>query len=198
MKNMKRTIQIACSLAGILLFAAIAFAEEAAHGGGHSAEITFWGDWFPRLVNFAIISVVLVYFLRKPTRDFFKNRTLEIENSIKQSQEARDQAVKALADMERKVRETEAEARAMVVDAQARGEKDKQALVEEGKRLAKDIQEQVKVGIEIEVQKAKADLATEAALLSVELAEGTIKKTISKQDHERIVKEYISKVGGRA
>ena len=198
MTTKKKIISILYSLTGTLLFAAIAFAEEAAHGGGHSTEITFWGDWFPRLVNFAIISVVLVYFLRKPTRDFFKNRTLEIENSIKQSQEARDQAVKALADMERKVRETEAEARAMVVDAQARGEKDKQALVEEGKRLAKDIQEQVKVGIEIEVQKAKADLATEAALLSVELAEGTIKKTISKQDHERIVKEYISKVGGRA
>lgn len=166
--------------------------------GGGSSEITFMGDWFPRLVNFAIISIVLVYFLRKPTRDFFKNRTLEIENSLKQSREARDQAMKALADMERKVTEMESETRTLVLDAQARGEKDKAALVEEGKRLAKDIQEQVKAGIEIEMQKAKADLATEAAALSMELAEGTIRKSIGKQDHERIVKEYISKVGGRA
>ncbi|MDH4163483.1 MAG: ATP synthase F0 subunit B [Nitrospirota bacterium] len=196
MTTKKNITAILITLAGMLVLAT--GSAPASSGGGGNAEITFWGDWFPRLVNFAIISIVLVYFLRKPTRDFFKNRTIEIQNSIKQSQEAREQAMKALADMERKVRETEAEARSLVADAQARGEKDKQALVEEGKRLAKDIQEQVKVGIELEVQKAKADLAMEAALLSVELAEGTIKKTISKQDHERIVKEYISKVGGRA
>ena len=32
------------------------------------------GDWLPRLVNFAIIAGVVVYFTRKPIRDFFKNR----------------------------------------------------------------------------------------------------------------------------
>ena len=191
--TMKKNIVALLSSLAVIGACTAAFASS----GGHSEEITFMGDWFPRLVNFAIISIVLVYFLRKPTRDFFKNRTLEIENSIKQSQDAREQAVKALADMERKIKEMETETRAMVADAQVRGEKDKQALIEEGKRLAKDIQEQVKTGIEIEVAKAKADLATEAAILSVELAEGTIKKTIAKQDHERIVKEYISKVGGR-
>jgi F0F1-type ATP synthase membrane subunit b/b' len=85
----------------------------------------------------------------------------------------------------------------MIADAQARGENDKQALIEEGKKIAKDIQEQVKVGIDIEVQKAKADLVVEAAALAVDLAEGRIRDKIGKQDHERIVKEYISSVGGR-
>jgi F0F1-type ATP synthase membrane subunit b/b' len=60
-----------------------------------------------------------------------------------------------------------------------------------------DIQTQVKQGIDIEVQKAKAALAIEASLLSIDLAEGRIKEKISSQDHERIVKEYIAKVGGK-
>jgi F0F1-type ATP synthase membrane subunit b/b' len=47
------------------------------------------------------------------------------------------------------------------------------------------------------VQKAKTALAVEAALLSIDLAEGRIKEKISGQDHDRIVKEYISKVGGK-
>jgi F-type H+-transporting ATPase subunit b len=176
------------------MLAAAAFASS---GGGSSADITFMGDWFPRLVNFAIISIVLVYFLRKPTRDFFKNRTAEIERSLRESQEARDKAVAALNDMERKIRELEAETKGLIAEAQARGEKDKQALFEEGKKAAKDVAEQVKVGIEIEVAKAKADLAVEASLLAVDLAEGKLKSSISKQDHERIVKEYIANVGGR-
>jgi F0F1-type ATP synthase membrane subunit b/b' len=56
---------------------------------------------------------------------------------------------------------------------------------------------QVKQGIDIELQKARTSLAVEASLLSLELAEGRIKEKISTTDHERIVKEYISKVGGR-
>jgi F-type H+-transporting ATPase subunit b len=178
-----------------VLIAGAALAAEGAHGG--SAEITFMGDWFPRLVNFAIISAVLVYFLRKPTRDFFKNRTAEIERSLRESREARDKAMAALAEMEQKLRDLEAETKRMIAEAQARGEKDRQALVAEGKKVAADIQAQVASGVEIETAKAKADLAVEASLLAVDLAEGRIKSAISRQDHERIVKEYISKVGGR-
>ena len=177
-----------------VLLATAAFASS---GGGHSEEITFMGDWFPRLVNFAIISIVLVYFLRKPTRDFFKNRSAEIERSMQESREARDRAVAALSEMERKVRELEAEMKGLGAAAQARGEKDKAALLEEGRKAARDIEAQVKTGIEIEVTKAKADLARGAASLAVDLAQGKITSSINKQDHERIVTEYITKVGGR-
>ncbi len=194
-KNLKPRLLAGFTLTGTLLFAVVAAASEAAEGGHET--ITFIGDWLPRLVNFAIIAAVLVYFLRKPARDFFKNRSAEIEKALKESQEAREKAVAALAEMERKVRELETEVRSMVADAQARGEKDKAALVEESKRATRDIQEQVKAGIEIEVQKAKADLAVEASQLAVDLAEGKIKSTIDKQDHERIVKDYIAKVGGQ-
>jgi F-type H+-transporting ATPase subunit b len=194
MKNAKSFITVFPGTAVVLLAASVAFASSA---GGHSEEITFMGDWFPRLVNFAIISAVLVFFLRKPTRDFFKNRTADIERSLRESQEARDKAVAALADMERRIRELEAETKSLIAEAQVRGEKDKQALVDEGRKAAKDIAEQVKTGIEIEVAKAKADLAVEASLLAVDLAEGKIKSSISKQDHERIVKDYIANVGGR-
>jgi F-type H+-transporting ATPase subunit b len=180
-----------------MLGALVAASAFASSGGGHSEEITFMGDWFPRLVNFAIISAVLVYFLRKPTRDFFKNRSAEIERSLRESQEARDKALAALAEMERKFRDLEGETKSMVAEAQARGERDRQALVAEGRKVAADIQAQVASGIEIETAKAKADLAVEASLLAVDLAEGRIKSSITKQDHERIVKEYISRVGGR-
>ncbi|MDA8101226.1 MAG: ATP synthase F0 subunit B [Nitrospiraceae bacterium] len=182
------------NLLTLLVIVPMAFASE---GGGHEEQITFVGDWLPRLVNFLIIAGVIVYFMRKPAVDFFKNRSLEIEKAMKGSKEARDQAVAALAEMERKIRDLESETKALIADAQARGEKDKAALVEEGKRMSKEIQEQVKSAMEIEVAKAKADLAVEAAGLAVDLAEGKIKSSIGKQDHERIVKDYIANVGGR-
>ncbi len=185
-------------LAGLatMLIAVAAIASEAAEGG-HEETMTFMGDWLPRLVNFGIIAFVVVYFMRKPVRDFFQNRSLEIGKAMQESKEARERAVAALAEMERKMRDLEAETDRLISDAKARGEKDKQALVEEGRKMVSDIQTQVKQGIDVEVQKAKTSLQTEAALLSVDLAEGSIKEKISGQDHERIVKEYIAKVGGK-
>lgn len=191
---MKKIMPLLYALIMILVRTA-AFAEEAAEGG-HEA-ITFLGDWLPRLVNFAIIAAVVIYFMRKPVRDFFANRSAEIAKAMQESKETRERAVAALAEMERKIKELEGETSRMVAEAQARGEKDRLALIEEGKKVALDLQTQVKQGIDIEVQKAKTVLAVEAALLSIDLAEGRIKEKISNEDHERIVKEYISKVGGK-
>ncbi len=189
---MKRIMAGMYSLATILASTAVWAEEE-----GHAEPMTFIGDWLPRLVNFAIIAAVVIYFMRKPVRDFFANRSAEIAKAMRESKETRERAVAALAEMERKIKELEAETSRMVAEAQARGEKDRVALVEEGKKVAQEIQDQVKEGIDIEIQKAKTALAVEAALLSIDLAEGRIKDKISSQDHERIVKEYISKVGGK-
>jgi F-type H+-transporting ATPase subunit b len=196
MKSLRKTIGVVSCLAGTFLFALYALAEEAAEGG-HEEPLTFMGDWLPRIVNFAIIAGVIIYFARKPIRDFFANRSAEIAKSIQDSRETRERAVAALVEMEKKIKDLEAETARLVADAQSRGEKDKQALLEEGRKIAQDVQAQVKQGVEIEVQKAKASLAVEASLLSIDLAEGRIKEKIGSQDHERIVKEYISKMGGR-
>jgi len=178
-----------------MVFVSVAFASEAEEGA-HEA-ITFMGDWLPRLVNFSIIAGVVIYFMRKPAQDFFKNRSVEIAKALQESKEARERAVAALAEMERKIKDLEAETARMVADAQTRSEKDKLALIEEGRKVAQDVQAQVQQGIAIELQKAKTMLASEASLLSLDLAEGMIKEKISSKDHERIVKEYVSNVGGR-
>src|SRR5919108_3752085 len=132
MKTMKKIMWTMVTLAGQFMFAAMAFAEE--EGGEHEA-ITFMGDWLPRLVNFAIIAGVVIYFMRKPVRDFFKNRSAEIAKSMEESKAARERAIAALAEMEKKIKELEAETARMVADAKERGEKDRQALVEEGRKV---------------------------------------------------------------
>ena len=177
----------------MILASSVAMAAEE----GHAEKMTFLGDWLPRLVNFGIIAAIVIYFTRKPIRDFFKNRSAEIAKAMQESKEARERAIAALEAMDRKIKDVEAETNKLIAEAQTRGEKDRQAIIEEGKKVVADIQAQVKQGIDIEVQKAKTALAVEASLLSIDLAEGRIKEKISSQDHERIVKEYIAKMGGK-
>jgi F-type H+-transporting ATPase subunit b len=183
-------------VASLLAGVAPAFAAEEEHGG-HGEEISFTADWLPRLVNFGILAVFLFVALRKTVRDFFSNRAAEIAKSLQESREGRERAAAALAEMDRKVREIGAETNRLIDDARARGEQDRQQLLEEGRKVAADVQAQVKTAIDTELQKAKADLAVEASLLAVDLAESSVKDAIKKQDHDRILKEYIDAVGGR-
>jgi F-type H+-transporting ATPase subunit b len=194
---MRKMMSMLSAVVAVLISSAVYASEAAEAEGGHEA-ITFMGDWFPRLVNFAIIAGVVIYFTRKPIRDFFKNRSLDIAKAIQESNEARERAIAALAEMERKVKDLEAETNRLIEDARVRGEKDKQALVEEGRKMVSDIGTQVKQGVELEVQKAKTALQAEASMLAVDLAEKSIREKIGPSDHERIVKEYIAKEGGKA
>ena len=87
-----------------VVHSSLAFAQEEAGRGGEEV-MTFVGDWLPRLVNFAIITAVVVYFTKKPVRDFFKNRSAEIAKAMQESKETRERAVAALSEMERKIKE---------------------------------------------------------------------------------------------
>jgi F-type H+-transporting ATPase subunit b len=49
---------------------------------------------------------------------------------------------------------------------------------------------------EQEVLKARSELREEAARLAVQLAEKTIREKIGKDDQDRLVGEYLSKVVG--
>jgi F-type H+-transporting ATPase subunit b len=189
---MKRIMPAIHTLTMIVASTVAMAAEE-----GPAEKMTFLGDWLPRLVNFSIIAAILIYFTRKPIRDFFKNRSAEIAKAMRESKEARERAIAALEAMDRKIKDLETETNKLIAEAQTRSEVDRQAIIEEGKKVVADIQTQVKQGIDIEVQKAKTALAVEAALLSIDLAEGRIKEKISSQDHERIIKEYIAKVGDK-
>lgn len=189
---MKKNIALFFTLIAVLVHGTAFAAAEGGHGGH-----TFVDDWLPRLINFAIIAGVIIYFMRKPVRDFFKNRSIEIAKAMQESKETRERAIAALGEMERKIKDLEAETNRLIEDAKERGEKDKQAVIEEGKKIVSDVHEQVKEGVDLEVRKAKTALQAEASLLAVDLAEGRIREKISSQDHERIVKEYISRVGGK-
>lgn len=194
MTRIKKIIPQLMYIATILVFAIAAFAEEE---GGAEHSVSFLHDWLPRIINFGILAVVLIYFSRKPIRDFFKARTAAIEKSMQESKETKERALSALAEMEQKVKDVESETKRIVDDARARGEQDKQSLFEEGKKLVQDVQVQVKTAVDIEVQKAKTSLAVEAALLSIDLAEDGIKEKMTSEDRERILREYVNRVGGK-
>jgi F-type H+-transporting ATPase subunit b len=187
---MKLSFNILLTALYILITANSVFASA---GGGESHGIA-WGELLWPAINFAIIAGVLIFFTRKPFGEYFKNRTANIEKSIKEATEAKEIAEKTLTEVRDRLNNTEQETNKIIEAARKTGEKEKESLIAEGEHIKQRIVEQAKASIEFELDKAQQEIKTEAALLALEAAEEEIKKRLGGGEQEKLIEEYIKKI----
>jgi F-type H+-transporting ATPase subunit b len=187
-------IILVCSILAVMLVPVFAFAEEAAHGEEHGTSIM---EWVWKIMNFGILVGVLGYFLAKPIKEHLKQRRDLIAKSIEESQEAKSMAVKALAEVEERLKLKDKEIADIVSSAIESGQREKARLIEEGEKLKVKIVEQAKTNIEFEVKKAKQVIQAEAVEASIKLAEEKIKSKMTPQEQERLLKESIKLIEGK-
>jgi len=154
-------------------------------------------DWVWKLLNFGILVGVLGYFLAKPIKEHLKQRRELIEKSIKESQEAKSLAAKALAEVEERLKLKDKEVAEIIASAVESGEREKARLIEEGEKLKVKIVEQAKTNIDFEVKKAKQVIQAEAVEASIKLAEEKIKARMTPQEQERLLNESIKLIEGK-
>ena len=191
-----RVLRIAAPLAVSLCIAAAAFAaeESGAHQGG-GVHIP-WGEIVKQAINFLVLAGVLVYFLRKPLSSFLKERSELMRKAIDDAAKARAEAAEKLAAIEARTANLADEIAGMNakmdVDAAAEALRLKETVAAEISR----IRAQSEFTGEQEVKKAREELRREASLLSARAAEEIVRKTLSPEDQERLVRENIEKIEG--
>lgn len=179
------------SLIGFLMTTAPAWAQEAA--GGHSPAIP-WGEIVKQAVNFTILAVVLVYFLRKPLSSFLKERTELLKKAIDEAASARAEAARKLSDIEAKVAALPAEIAAIDQRMDAEGAEEAKKIREAGAAEAARILAQAEQTASQEVMKAREELRLVAAQEATRAAEEIVKKSMTPQDQDRLVLENIEKI----
>ncbi len=161
--------------------------EEGAHGGGH-------GQWIWPFINFAILVVILVVFLKKPLQAFFNNRTETIEKTLKEAQEAKDIAEEALKDVEQKLKLKDEEIKRIIASAKKSGREEREKLIEEGRVMSKKIMEQAEGNIAYELKKAKEEIKAEAVEIAMELAEKKLRDKLTAEQQQKLLEEAVSKL----
>lgn len=191
-----RALRVAAPLVVSLCAAAAAFAaeESGAHPGG-GVHIP-WGEIVKQAINFLVLAGVLVYFLRKPLSSFLKERSELLRKAIDDAAKARAEAAEKLAAIEARTANLADEIAGMNakmdVDAAAEALRLKETVAAEISR----IRAQSEFTGEQEVKKAREELRREASLLSARAAEEIVRKTLSPEDQERLVRENIEKIEG--
>ena len=166
-------------------------AEEGAssHGGD-------WKEWLWRIVNFAILIFILVKFLSKPMKEYFRKRSEVIEQSLTEAREAKELAQKALKEVQEKLALRDQEIEKIIASTRKSGESERNSLIEQGTRMSEKIKEQARSNIELELKNAKAALRSEAAELAIKLAEKKLRENLTEEEQLKIIEESIRKLEG--
>lgn len=190
----RRRKRVVLPAAAGLLAAAVAFAAE--EGGGHPGGGVPWGEVLKQAINFAILAGVLVYFLRKPLASFLKERSELLRKSIDDAAKTRSEAAQKLAAIEARTARLADEIAQMNAKMDAEAAVEAQVLRDTATAEIDRIRTQAGFTGEQEVKKARQELQKEASLLSALAAEEMVRKTLSPEDQERLVRENLEKIEG--
>lgn len=179
-------------LVAALFLPIVAFA---AGGGGDHGMSTM--DWVWKIVNFTVLVVLLVTFVGKPLKQYLAQRKELIEKSIREAQEAKDMAAKALKEVEERLKLKDKEIADIIASAQSSGERERDRLIAEGQRMSERIAEQAKTNIDFEVKRAKEVIQAETVEAALQLAEAKIKAKLTKEEQDKLLRESIELIEGK-
>ena len=140
---------------------------------------------------FLIVVGIIGAFGRRPVADFLSDRALAIRKTLTDSAQARDDAKAHAAALSDRLGKLEAEIGQMRADAETEARQEAARLVERAEEEARRIEQVAERKIRDEVARAQVALRREAVDLAVQLAESTLRASVSAGDQQRLAKEFL-------
>jgi F-type H+-transporting ATPase subunit b len=162
-----------------------------ANGGVHNRWL-ITDTW--KVVNFGILATIGFFLLKKPVAEFFSSRKKGIEDDINELEQKKADAQKELLEYQAKFKNLDQDSKQIVENYIKQGEEAKTRIIAEAEAQAEKLEEMAKRSIEQEFKTAKAKLQQEIAAKAMEKAEEVIKASISPDDQDKLVDQYLRKV----
>ncbi|MBI3556642.1 MAG: F0F1 ATP synthase subunit B [Deltaproteobacteria bacterium] len=151
-------------------------------------------ELIPPVVNFSILIIVLVYFTRKPVKEFVANRQSQIRAEVEEARAQKLEAQRRYQEFTVKLKAFEAEAQQILSRAQTDGEAMRSKLIKDAQANADRIVKDAESTALSNIQEYKDQIRRETIATAVEMAEKVIRDRLSTDDQRRIVTEYVGKV----
>ena len=172
-------------------------AEASEHGGGHEesplkAEPNLWPA---TLIAFLLVLWVLKKYAIPRIMEGLDKRNEQIEGDIKNAELTREEAEKMLAEYKAQLNEARVEAKKIIDEGKALGENLRQETISKAQEEANQLIKRAQEEIGREKDKAIKELQSQIADISIEVASKVIQKTLSKEEHGKLIDDYVTEVG---
>jgi F-type H+-transporting ATPase subunit b len=153
------------------------------------------GKFLWAIANFLVLLFILKKLLYKPMLQMLDDRKKSIEDAITNAETAKDEAVKLRKEYESRLAEARQEAQDILAKATKIGEEIKQEIVASAQSEATKAIQRAQEEIARERDQAVSALRDEVATLVILAAGKVLGKTITVEDHNKLVKEFVAEVG---
>lgn len=194
-KGVRMKTKLTGILAGILMVATASTVLAAGGEGHHVDSGVLLKDFLYRLFNFAVTFGLLAYFVTKPIRKGLSGRKEGIEKSLAEAKAAQEKAEAKFAEYDDKLTKASAEIDDIYAAIKREGELERERILANAREMALKIEEEAKKSAALEVAKARVELQREASDMALKVAEELLKKNFNSNDQNRLVDEYMKKVG---
>ncbi len=192
----KGAAMAAAAFASVAAFPALAFAEEAEHAKeGIAAILPDMLEFIPMLIAFIILWIILAKFGWPIFNGMLEKRESTIREALKQSEEAKIESERVLAEYKKQLDDAKAQAAQIVADARETGEAVKADIQKKAQAEAAEMIEKAKTTIEAEKKAAIAELQASIADTSVDVAAKLIGSDLTEGEHRAIIEKYVKEAG---
>ncbi len=168
------------------------------HGGGHGEHHGLTRvqvmNFIWHCLNFTLLVIILVKYLKKPIADSLKGRQESIAKAFEELEAKKEEAATRFKEYEQKLSGMDEEAKKILENFVAQGQKERDTIIEQAKAAAERIKAQAEFYVQQELAKAKVELQKEVADMAVKMAEEIIRKNLTEQDQSRLISEYLERV----
>lgn len=157
-------------------------------------SLTPWTMIF-EVVNLLIVMLILKKFLFKPVNAVLEQRQAEIGGMYQKAEDAQKEAQALKQAYDERMSGARKEADELIVAAQDSARRRGDEIVEDARDEAVQLRRRAEEDIELQKGKALREARDELADMAVDIAGKVVEREVTREDHDRLVEEFIKSAG---
>lgn len=158
---------------------------------GHELHDPVVTDLIKPAVNFTLFAALVVYAVRGPIGDFFRDRTARIRAALEAGANAKREAEALRAQLERDTADLPSLRAGLVAEMRETAERERTLLLEKARQTAARIRLDAKLTGEQEAAAARSELREATVQRAVAEAARLVREAITPEDQARTVQEFV-------
>ena len=151
-----------------------------------------------QLLNLFITVLVMKKFLFKPIRNILQKRKEMADAEIADATKAKEEAESLKSEYEASMKTARDKANEIVANAQKAATQQSEDIIKEANAQAISIKSKAEKDIEQERRKAVNEIKDEIGDMAMEIAGKVIERELKASDHEKLIDDFINKVGEKS
>lgn len=146
------------------------------------------------IIIFLLLLFLLMKFAWKPLLAMLEKREDNIRHALLDAEKAREELANVKEDTEKLLSQARNESQAIVTAGKKNAERMKDEIIEKAQSKSDALLDEMKKQIQIEKERAIADVKAEVVNLSMEIAKKLIKKNLTKEDNLKLINDSLNSI----